>query len=51
MTTIEDYCDSIDENQPDFLAMLIKQGKVKSTKKRVDELTDEEMELYDELHS
>jgi len=50
MIPVEDYCDSIDANQPNFIEMLIKQGKVSNKKKRLDELTDAELEEYDALH-
>ena len=52
MLKIEDYCDLIDENQPDFIEQLIKQGKIKNKNtKRPDELTDAEMDDYDLLRN
>ena len=50
MISIEDYCDSIDSNQPNFIDILIKKEQIKSGKKRVEDLNDEELEFYDALH-
>jgi hypothetical protein len=52
MMKIEDYCDIIDENQPNFIEQLIKQGKIKNkSAKRLDDLNDAEMDDYDLIHN
>ena len=49
---IQDYCDLIDENQPNFIEQMIKQGKIKNKKtRRLNELTDAEMDDYDLMHA
>jgi|TARA_B110001450_G_C17240051_1_gene327074 hypothetical protein len=52
MMKIQDYCDLIDENQPNFIEQLIKQGKIKNkSTRRLNELTDAEMDDYDLMHA
>ena len=47
MMPIEEYCDTIDQDQPNFINMLKKDGKCRSTVYEVDDLNSQETEDYE----
>ena len=49
MMRIEEYCDAIDENQPDWIGRLMATDKCRSNVQTYDDLNEQELEHYDEL--
>ena len=49
MMPIEDYCDLIDQNQPDFVGRLIGAGQCRGSVGTIDDFNDQEQEYYEEM--
>lgn len=49
MTKIEDYCDAIDKNQPDWIGRLMASDKCRANVQTIDDLNEQELENYEEL--